>query len=261
MELLSGFNIDLSGVDDQELDQSRISTLQSILMANFGQEATIESAERLKSKKNVVLRIDVVKKAAEKPMSIVAKMFIANRFHNELDKLRVSRKNGLAVPDVIDAKNGVILMTFIPGETLVDRINRTFNPALVDVLAGWYYNYHSVHAMIKGDPRLRNFIWNDNKLFGLDFEESRVGHWMLDVAGIAASLLDTKPVFDMRKRALAWRFLEKYLEFRGGKRNSEFDNLFLETISALLAQTSKWRGDDEILKISQEIKIKGMLVE
>jgi tRNA A-37 threonylcarbamoyl transferase component Bud32 len=261
MELLNGFNIDLSGIDDQELDLSRISTLKSILLANFGQDVTIESAERLKSKKNVVIRIDLLRKSTENPTSFVAKMFIADRFHNELEKLRFSRKGGLAVPDVIDAKAGVILMTFIPGEPLVDRINRTFNPELVDALAGWYYNYHSIHAMIKGDPRLRNFIWNDNKLFGLDFEESRVGHWMLDIAGIAASILDTKPVFDARKRTLAWRFLEKYLEFRGGKRNSEFDNLFLETISALLAQTSKWRDDDEIMKISQEIKSKGMPVE
>ncbi|MFX1367228.1 MAG: hypothetical protein ACFFAY_01325, partial [Promethearchaeota archaeon] len=237
---------------------SRVSTLQSILLENFGRNAAIESAERLKSKKNVVIRIDVVKEPPEKPMSLVAKMFIADRFHNELDKLRLSRKSGLAVPDIIDARAGVILMTFIPGETLVDKINQTFDPALVDALANWYYNYHSIHAMIKGDPRLRNFIWSDNKLFGLDFEESRVGHWMLDIAGIAASLLDTKPVFDVRKQILSWRFLEKYLEHRGGKRSLQFDNLFLETISALLAQTSKWRGDDEILKISREIKIKGM---
>lgn len=261
MELLNGFDIDLSGVDDQELDYSRISTLQSILQDNFGQNTAIDSAERLKSKKNVVIRINLIKEVTEESMSLVAKMFIADRFHNELERLRFSRKGGLAVPDVIDARAGVILMTFIPGETLVDRINRAFDPALVDALAGWYYNYHSIHTMIKGDPRLRNFIWNDDKLFGLDFEESRVGHWMLDIAGIAASILDTKPIFDVRKRPLAWRFLEKYLEFRDEKRTSEIDHLFLETISALLIQTSKWRGDDEILNLSRVIKEKGISVE
>ncbi len=258
MDLLNGFNIDLSGVDGQELDPSRISTLQSLILEIFGQDATIKSAKRLKSKKNVVVRIDLSQESVEEPTSFVAKMFIANRFHNELEKLRISRKGGLAVPDVIGAKDGVILMTFIPGEPLVDRINRTFNPALIDALAGWYYNYHSIHAMIKGDPRLRNFIWNDNKLFGLDFEESRVGHWMLDIAGIAASILDTEPVFDVRKRVLAWHLLEKYLELRGGTRNDELDKLFLESVSAILAQTSRWRNNDEILKISQQIKDEGL---
>lgn len=261
MDLLNGYDIDLTGVDGQELDPTRISTLQSLLLDNFGQDMVVESASRLKSKKNVVVRIDVVKGSAKESMPIVAKLFIANRFHIELEKLRLSRKGGLAVPDVIAAKSGVILMTFIPGETLVDRINRTFNPELIDALASWYYKYHSIHAMIKGDPRLRNFIWNDNKLFGLDFEESRVGHWMLDIAGIAASLIDTKPIFDARKRSLSWRFLEKYLEFRCSERNPEIDHLFLETISALLAQTSKWRNDDEIMEISDQIKSGRMPVE
>ncbi|TFH03369.1 MAG: hypothetical protein E4H14_16795 [Candidatus Thorarchaeota archaeon] len=67
-----------------------------------------------------------------KPITLVAKMFIAGRFKNELSVLRASWSHGLAVPKVIEARDDVILMDFIPGELVVDRINQTFEPLLID---------------------------------------------------------------------------------------------------------------------------------
>ncbi|MBE0525309.1 MAG: hypothetical protein IH631_00080, partial [Candidatus Thorarchaeota archaeon] len=213
MGLIKWFKEIPTGIDGTPLPQERIDTLEQILHENFNQGYVVDSVSRLKSKKNTVISLKIHQKGA-KPITLVAKMFIAGRFKNELSVLRASWSHGLAVPNVLEARDDVIVMSFISGETLVDRINQTFEPHLMDKLAEWYYNYHKVHGQIKGDPRLRNFIVHDNQIFGVDFEESREDLWMVDIAGVCASLLDTDPIFDLRKRTLSWRFLEKYLSFR-----------------------------------------------
>ena len=150
-------------------------------------------------------------------------------------------------------------MDFIPGDPFVDRINKTFEPHLIDRLAEWYYNYHRVHGQIKGDPRLRNFIVQNDQIFGVDFEESREDLWMVDIGGVCASLLDTDPIFDPRKRVLSWRFLEKYLSFYPvPPRNENLHTDFITMIADTLKQTSEWREDKKILKLSEKIRTEGL---
>ncbi|MCK5389796.1 MAG: hypothetical protein KAJ36_04860 [Candidatus Thorarchaeota archaeon] len=257
MDLIKWFKEIPTGIDGIPLPQDRIDTLEQILLEKFNQENIIESVTRLKSKKNTVISLKITPKASE-TTTLVAKMFIAGRFENELSILKSSWSHGLAVPEVLEARDNVILMSFIPGETFVDRINHTFEPHLIDKLAKWYYNYHTAHKQIKGDPRLRNFICHDDQIFGVDFEESCSGPWMLDIAGVSASLLDTNPVFDQRKRVLSWRFLESYLSLLGNKRDEATDKEFISTLADILKQTSVWRESDRILDISEKIRVEGL---
>ncbi|MCJ7817749.1 MAG: hypothetical protein MUP60_02760 [Candidatus Thorarchaeota archaeon] len=249
-----------TGIDGAPLPQDRIITLEQILRENFNQGYVVDSVSRLKSKKNTVISLKIHQKGA-KPITLVAKMFIAGRFKNELSILRSSWSHGLAVPNVLEARDDVIVMSFISGETLVDRINQTFEPHLMDKLAEWYYNYHKVHGQIKGDPRLRNFIVHDNQIFGVDFEESREDLWMVDIAGVCASLLDTDPIFDLRKRTLSWRFLEKYLSFRVTPPDETVYTDFITVIADTLKQTSQWRDDSEILELSERIRAEGLPID
>ena len=247
-----------TGVDGKKLRPARITTLQEILSDEFGENTKLKSIERLKSKKNIVLHLII---DVEKPVDVVAKMFVVDKFDIELPILKSSWEKALAVPKVIKAENGVILMDFISGNLLVDSLNRTFEPELVDMLAKWYYNYHSAHDMIKGDPRLRNFIHHNGRIYGVDFEESRSDDWMLDIGGTVASLLDTNPIFDPRKRQLCWRFLEKYLTFTGQSRTDKIDQHFIETVANTMKQTSVWRNDDSILTLSENIRQNGIPID
>lgn len=259
MHLLDRFNLDLTGADGEILSPARLTTLESLLHERLS-EINLESAVRLRSKKNVVLHLSAGS-LHHGSGSLVAKMFIADRYETELERLTKSLEGGLHVPEVIAAKDGVILMTFIPGELFVTKINRIFDPSLIDQLARWYNEYHNITGTIKGDPRLRNFICTDEGLFGLDFEESRKGHWMSDIGGVAASLLDTDPINDIRKRRLVWRFLAEYLSHRSESRNEETDSLYTEAIADTLKQTFHWRQDDRILALSEEIRSKGIDVK
>ncbi|MHA1390384.1 MAG: hypothetical protein ACTSR9_18360 [Candidatus Thorarchaeota archaeon] len=258
MGLITLFKEIPTGIDGTPLPQERIDTLENILLERYGKDIIIASVNRLKSKKNTVISLKITS-TGTKLHTVVAKMFIAGRFTNELSILKSSWAQGLAVPQIIEAQDGVILMEYISGEPFVDRINQTFEPHLIDKLAEWYYNYHRVHGQIKGDPRLRNFIVHDDQIFGVDFEESREDHWMVDIAGVCASLLDTNPIFDRRKRTLSWRFLEKYLSLYPVQPGGEtISNDFITTIADTLKQTSQWRNDREILQLSEKIRAEGL---
>lgn len=249
-----------TGIDGTPLSQERIDTLEQILIERYGKDTVIASVSRLKSKKNTVISL-IISSTGTKIHTVVAKMFIAGRFTNELHILKTSWAQGLAVPQVLEARDGVILMEFIPGEPFVDRINRTFEPQLIDKLAEWYYNFHNVHGQIKGDPRLRNFILNKDQIYGVDFEESHEDPWMIDIAGVCASLLDTNPVYDPRKRKLSWRFLEKYLSLRATPIDEMIRTDFITAIADTLKQTSQWREDMEILELSERIRAEGLPID
>ena len=246
-----------TGIDGTPLSQERIDTLEEMLIDRYGRDTIIASVSRLKSKKNIVISL-AISATGTNLHTVVAKMFIAGQFTNELQILKASWAQGIAVPQVFDARKGVILMEFIPGEPFVDRINRTFEPHLIDKLAEWYYNYHKVHGKVKGDPRLRNFILNNGKIYGVDFEESYEDHWMVDIAGVCASLLDTNPIFDPRKQKLSWRFLEKYLSLINLPRDESVDADFIASIADTLRQTSEWRNDKKFLEFSEKIRTEGL---
>ena len=261
MDLSKWFPTIPTGVDGTTLNPDRIATLEEILSDQYGPDVSLLSLERLKSRKNIVVRLEVMNTEQATPFDVVAKMFVVDKFDIELRILKSSWEKSLAVPEVIEARNGVILMDYIAGEPFVDVLNRTFEPLLIGLLAEWYYNYHSAHDMIKGDPRLRNFIHNSGRVFGVDYEESRPDSWILDIGGTAASLLDTNPIDDVRKRKMCWTLLDTYLDLIGEKRTFEIESEFNETVADTLKQTAIWRKNDEIMSISETIRETGIPFE
>jgi hypothetical protein len=244
------------GIDNTELNPARLTTLQALVVDTFNTKQMPLLKCRFRSRKNIVVHLQIPMSINE-PVDFVAKLFVIGSYERELQVLRKSLDNGLGVPTVLAAQDGVILYSYIPGETLVDFINRTFDPVMIDNLASWYHDFHTVHGEIKGDPRLRNFIWNGNRLFGVDFEESHPNHWITDIAGAAASLLDTDPIFDGRKRELAWRLFRTYLSLRCSECDPAINHLFITTVADTLEQTAYHRKDNRVLKLAQEVRTDG----
>lgn len=260
MDLLKDYQIDLTGIDGSRLPEDRIKTLEKLLKHTFGDSVEVEYLEQMRSKKNVVLLLNIHTTPPSHLAPLMAKLFVSDTFEIEKQILESCHQNGLSVPEVISAEDGVILMYFLRGEPLVDRINRTFEPSLIDELAIWYHKFHESLSSIKGDPRLRNFLLCEDVLYGLDFEESKTGHWILDIAGASASLLDTNPINDPRKRSMVWQLLEKYLSLRNEERTAEIDQLFVETIVDVLTQTAEWRKDDQIRLLAEIIGADGIQI-
>ena len=247
---------DLQGLDGTPLPNIRLSTLERIL-SDIDSDMTISSVKRMRSRKNVVLELEVVS-CEVMPRKYVAKLFVAESYDKELEILRNCLQRGLRVPHVVRAESGVCLMEYLEGELLVDRLNRTFEESLSGDIALWYYEFHRSQNIVKGDPRLRNFICTPNGLFGVDFEEAGPGKWMADIAGISASILDTDPIFDPRKRILVWSVLDKYLALIGETKTKEIVALYIRTIADTLEQTSRWRDDPGIMDLSKRIRDTGI---
>jgi tRNA A-37 threonylcarbamoyl transferase component Bud32 len=245
------------GIDGAPLLESRIATLEKMLDIFFPSPSSVLKILRLRSRKNVVLLLEVQVTPA-KTSTLVAKIFVTDSFEKECAILKTSAREGLRVPEVLSSENGVILMEHVSGELLVDEINRTFSEDTIDELAEWYYNYHQIHNLTKGDPRLRNFILTPKGLCGLDFEEAEEGDWMLDIAGVSASLLDTDPINDQRKVGLCNRLLNKYLQLEQVDRTPEIYSHFNDVLATTLEQTAKWRDSSEILELSQHIRTHGL---
>ena len=84
---------------------------------------------------------------------------------------------------------------------------------------------------------------------------------MVDIAGVCASLLDTNPIFDPRKRKLSWRFLEKYLSFLDVSPDETMYTDFIPILADTLKQTSEWRKDSRILELSEKIRAEGLPID
>lgn len=257
MELFEILQTGMKGKDGKELDPARSEVLESLLDTLVDNQPYDLSFQQLRSKKNIVFKIQISRKQRKIP-ELIAKLFVTSGFRRELEVLKKSQENGLAVPQVIDAKEGVILMRFIEGNVLTDVINETFSTTAIEHLAKWYYHFHNIHSMIKGDPRLRNFIYHDKILYGIDFEVSRPGDWMEDIGGVAASLLDTRPIFHEDKQKLAWQLLDCYLDLAGLQRNEDVETHFEKTVAKTLKQTARWRENPTIWVLSKKIESDGI---
>ncbi|MHA1769727.1 MAG: RIO1 family regulatory kinase/ATPase domain-containing protein [Candidatus Thorarchaeota archaeon] len=258
MDISKWFDNDMIGVDGTPLPHNRIKALERILDTSFPDASSAMLVSRMRSRKNIVLHLRV--QSETEISDLVAKLFVLDTFRTEVDILQKSYNEGLRVPKMIGSDEGVILMDYIPGIPLVDEVNLTFDISAIEELAEWYYRFHTIHGLIKGDPRLRNFIITARGLYGVDFEEAKPGHWLLDIAGVCASLLDTEPIFDRRKRALSIHLLEKYLSFAKLEKSSEIMSEFNRTLADVLEETARWRNSTATLELSTKIREDGLSI-
>jgi tRNA A-37 threonylcarbamoyl transferase component Bud32 len=218
---------------------------------------------KFKSKKNTVAYVTLKGKPR------VLKWFVPGlkrQMKIEYDIL----KNGssqLNIPSIykMDEENCVLIMNYIIGENLCDIINdekNTINEKkrLMILLANWFFKFHNHFKtndkfLIRGDSTLRNFIFK-NGIWGVDFEESRIGKTVEDVAGMCSSILTTNPMFTTEKFQLCEIFLESYSKLAPGRIvnvNDEIAYTILEKI--------QWRPSDEELlrEYSRTIREKGLI--
>jgi tRNA A-37 threonylcarbamoyl transferase component Bud32 len=217
---------------------------------------------KLKSKKNTVAYVTIKNKPR------VLKWFVPGfkrqmNIENNIIKKGASKLN---IPSIyeIDKKNNVLIMNQITGENLFDIINHektTFveKERLMILLSQWFLDFHNFYKkgdefQIHGDPTLRNFIFTD-RIWGLDFEESRIGKAVEDIAGICSSILSTDPMFTPEKFQLCKKFVDSYTQLAPG-RILNIDN----EIAYALLEKIQWRSDEEekLRKFSFKIRDKGL---
>ncbi|HEC81610.1 MAG TPA: hypothetical protein ENI42_04205 [Thermoplasmatales archaeon] len=169
-------------------------------------------------------------------------------------------------PYEIDSRNNVLIMSYILGENLCDLINDEKTTTgekqrLMILLADWFAHFHVFFKddngfRIRGDSMLRNFIFSD-RIWGVDFEESRVGKPSEDIAGMCSSILSTDPMFTTEKFQLCEMFIESYSELV----EWELEDINDEIAYALLEKI-QWRPEQEkiLRRYARRIQEQGLLV-
>jgi tRNA A-37 threonylcarbamoyl transferase component Bud32 len=218
--------------------------------------------QELKSKKNTVAYVTL----KDKPR--VLKWFVPGfkkRMQVEYNILKKGSSK-LNIPTVfeMDDKNNVLVTSYIIGENLCDVVNnndttQNEKQRLMLLLAEWFNDFHNFFKKekdftIRGDPSLRNFILTD-KIWGVDFEESRTGRPVEDLAGLCASILSTDPMFTKEKFNLCKLLLERYNELAPGRIINANDE-----IAYALLENIQWRPNDEevLRKQSKRIREQGI---
>lgn len=201
------------------------------------------------SKKNTVAYVTIKNKPR------VLKWFVPG-FKRQMQIEYLALKEGstdlhMPFPYEMDEDNNVIIMSYIMGENLCDVLNDKITTTsekqrLMILLAEWFVRFHAHFKTvdgfrIRGDSTLRNFILADH-LWSVDFEESRMGKPVEDIAGLCTSILTTDPMFTGEKFQLCKQFIKSY--------NNSVDWKFKtidDDIAYSLLEKIQWRPDDEEL--------------
>jgi len=166
-----------------------------------------------------------------------------------------------------DTENNVLVMSYIMGENVCDIVNDPRmvleeKQKVVHLLADWFVHFHTFFKTedsfrLRGDATLKNFILSRGRIWGVDFEESRIGKPSEDLATLCVSLLSTDPMFTDEKFQLCQIFLDSY------RKSVKWDVEQLNAdISYALLERIQWRPkDEEILrKYATNIRNKGLRV-
>lgn len=101
------------------------------------------------------------------------------------------------VPEILASVPGVLLMEHVPGRTLLDELERQeregFSPNPWLALRSWLHVVHDRTGLCPGDGNLRNFLWHDAQICGIDFEGYRPQPLADALSEIAAFVLEYTP--------------------------------------------------------------------
>ena len=148
---------------------------------------------RLKSKKNQVYRV------IEDDRSYIQKTFIEpEKMEKEIQALRVLKKEGCNVPEILKIFKNTLLLEDLGEVTLLDwyvkkeKEDSVDYSEMIEKLSQWMkcfysitYNHYS-RSIILSDVNFRNFLIKDDEIFGIDFEESQAGNIETDTGKLAA---------------------------------------------------------------------------
>jgi len=221
--------------------------------------------KRFESKKNTVAYV------VSNGQPRILKWFVPGLKQNMDIEYNVLKKgfSDLPIPSPLekDTENNVLVMSYIMGENVCDIVNDPRmvleeKQKVVHLLADWFVHFHTFFKTedsfrLRGDATLKNFILSRGRIWGVDFEESRIGKPSEDLATLCVSLLSTDPMFTDDKFQLCQIFLDAY------QKSVKWDVEQLNAdISYALLERIQWRPkEEEILrKYATNIRNKGLRV-
>lgn len=177
----------------------------------------IEIIEPLVSRRNQVYLVQACneEKSAE---LLTMKIFSGN---DGADKCRIEQetisylnRKRIMVPNVRHCIDNYLFMEYIPGKVLNTMVESLDEGFWLEGLAYWMAQLHGIKkegkSFLKLDVNLRNFIWYDNRIYGIDFEETSLGDPREDLADLCFFILTNRPALTIEKDRMVRRLLAAY---------------------------------------------------
>lgn len=142
----------------------------------------------------------------------------------EADRLTRLYDAGLAVPRLLSVKDNMLQMEYIPSIPLPDLIgqwetrqNIAVQEAVILGIVQWLADYYRVVDInntkeTRGDINGRNFLFDGEKVWGVDFEEQIYGVKEQDIGRLMAFILTYDPPETQVKKTLTEIFLQKAVQ-------------------------------------------------
>jgi len=168
-----------------------------------------------KSKRNKVYLINY-ELETERRLAILKKYELNKQsfLESEYRNINFLKTLGVNVPEVLYKGDDFMITEYIQGELVVELVERSDMGEWIDKLALWISKLHSFSrenkSLLKMDVNLRNFIYSDGNIYGLDFEEVGYGDYRTDLANICFFILTDRPSFIREKDIIIRRFLSSY---------------------------------------------------
>lgn len=223
----------MENVKEPNLKKEVLRDLKEILP-----EIEITTIKNLKAGKNLIFLISL-KNPQTLPEEIIIKKISTKSIITEHENLISNYQKGILVPKIFAFKKPYILMEKIDGLNLCDLLNEDLDNStensiyivkkeIFQKLAEWLYNYHEINITTqkksqilvrnKGDLRLKNFIYHEKNIYGIDFENVYEGIPENDIAEVIVSIITTSPGDIFRDELLEFKlnlildFLLRYMK-------------------------------------------------
>lgn len=181
----------------------------AIMKSNTTDRKDISEKEFNSSKKN---KVCIMKKYSIYSSGILEK---------EYKNIKMLQKSGISVPKIIYKNNDSLFLEYIRGELVGDLVERQCIGNWIDKFAQWMVNFHRISdksgKLLKMDVNLRNFIYSEGEIYGLDFETVRYGDIRTDLGNICFFILTNTPSFTKEKHIIMRQFLQSYEKHSGSK--------------------------------------------
>jgi tRNA A-37 threonylcarbamoyl transferase component Bud32 len=145
----------------------------------------------------------------------------ADNLEREYRNIKMLQDSGVLVPKVIHKENDTLFFEYIQGDLVGDLVERQSIGIWIDEFALWLANLHKISGrsgnLLKGDVNLRNFIYAEGRIYGLDFEDLCYGDVRTDLGNICFFILTDTPSFTRKKHIIMRRFLQSYEQHSGMK--------------------------------------------
>lgn len=180
------------------------------------QVKSFEIIKQFKSRQNQVCLINARNEKGRE--YYVFKQHSSDRAEKEKKILEELYGKGVKVPRVLYTSKSAIIMEYISGDTLIERIellekNNLSGKYEISAVALFFKEfYEAIKGRIHWDINFSNFIFHEENLWGVDFEDVKEGEKETDIGRFVAFLMTYSPAFTDWKLNFLREFYSKIKE-------------------------------------------------